>query len=68
MNPSKVEAFLQDIKLLQAKYGITICADYEEDWDYNFDDEPIIIGIKPRLVLCDMENNYYSLDTDEIYM
>ena len=68
INTCNVNAFIQELKVLQAKYGISICADYNEDWDYDWDDNPICIGAKATLALHDIHDNYYSLDTDEIYM
>ena len=68
INMSNVNDFLREIKQLQVKYGIFIRAEYEEDLDYNWDDELVCVGVRSNIVLCDINDNCYSLDTDEIYM
>ncbi|WHF25251.1 hypothetical protein QJS65_10350 [Bacillus altitudinis] len=58
----KFKRFLKEISTLEIKYGIHISADYEEEIDYNWEEEPYTSGIHSFLVYTDENGNALNED------
>lgn len=58
----KFKRFLKEISALEIKYGIHISADYEEEIDYNWEEEPYTSGIHSFLVYTDENGNALNED------
>lgn len=67
MNKEKLKEFLKELNQLEKKYGIYISADYREEIDYDWDEEPYVGGIDAYLVFSDKEGNYMTIDDLDIY-
>lgn len=55
MKKSKYEMFIEELNILQEKYNIYIQADYEEEIDYNWDEEPYVSGVHCYLAYYDSD-------------
>ncbi|WP_242730290.1 hypothetical protein [Bacillus altitudinis] len=62
IDTGRFKAFLKEISALEIKYGIHIGADYEEEIDYNWEEEPYTSGIHSFLVYTDENGNALNED------
>ncbi|MGD1416475.1 hypothetical protein [Bacillus stercoris] len=66
MNKEKLKEFLIELNKLEIMYGIHISADYREEIDYNWHEEPYVGGIDAYLVFNDEEGNSMTEDDLDI--
>lgn len=55
MKQKQFEQFEKELQALQEKYNIYIHADYEEDVDYTWEEEPYVMGVTAYLAYYDAE-------------
>ncbi|MDE1407084.1 hypothetical protein NSQ93_22145 [Bacillus sp. FSL W8-0445] len=67
MNKEKLKEFLKELNQLEKKYDIYISADYREEIDYDWDEEPYVGGIDAYLVFSDEEGNSMTENDLNIY-
>lgn len=65
MDKSRVEQFFYKLCELQDEYGIHLGSEYFEDWDYDCNDEPCLIGINTYVVLMNKDSHVIgTIDED----
>ena len=62
MDKKKARKFLEEVRKLEEKYGVRIASGYEEEIDYDYEENPYVIGINSFLVLVDEEGYGLSID------
>ena len=65
MDKEKARAFLEELWKLEEKYGISVSATYEEDFDYDYEDNLYASGGQVMLTLVDKEGHEISIDEVE---
>lgn len=58
----KVKKFIEALSLLEMEHGIHISADYEEEIDYGWEEDPYISGVRPFLIYVDEQGYYIASD------
>lgn len=62
---SRLDLFLKELGDLEEKYGVYISADYEEEIDYDYDENPYTSHVSAYVVYQDKNGN--KLESDKIW-
>ena len=55
------EEFIKDLMTLAERYNVVISFGYEEDWDYDYDDNPYTLGMESHMTLS-LKNKEFGVD------